>query len=361
VSAATAGSAEGAAARELDVDRLAGWLDEHVAGFRCPLQVERFAGGQSNPTYRLSSPSGRYVMRKKPDGELLPSAHAVDREYRVMTALRDTPVPVPATFGYSADASVIGTPFFVMDCVEGRIFWDPALPELSPAERGALWDDVNRVVAALHRVDVGAVGLADYGRPGNYFERQIARWTRQYRASTTQPIEAMERLIDWLPAHVPGGDETTLVHGDLRLDNMIVHPTEPRVVALLDWELSTLGHPLADLSYHVITWRLTAAQFRGMAGKDLAALGIPAEADYVARYCARTGRAPIDRAEWEFHVAFSMFRLAAILQGIARRAEDGTAASTQALETGRKARPIAEAAWAQVRALESTGRAGAVH
>jgi aminoglycoside phosphotransferase (APT) family kinase protein len=339
-----------------DVDALAGWLTANVAGFRGPLQVERFAGGQSNPTYRLSAPSGRYVLRKKPEGILLPSAHAVDREYRVMTALRDTPVPVPGTFGYCADPAVIGTPFFVMDCVEGRIFWDPALPELAPAERGALWDDVNRFVAALHLVDVDAVSLADYGRPGNYFERQIARWTRQYRASAAAPIEAMERLIEWLPAHAPSGDETSLVHGDLRLDNMIVHPTEPRIVAVLDWELSTLGHPLADLSYHVMSWRLTADQFRGMAGKDLAALGIPSEAAYVAAYCARTGRAPIERAEWEFHLAFSMFRLAAILQGIARRAEDGTAASAEAVATGRKARPIAEVAWRQVEALEAAVR-----
>ena len=344
------------AAPKLDIEALEAWLSEHVAGFRGPLQIERFAGGQSNPTYRLSAPSGRYVLRKKPEGALLPSAHAVDREYRVMTALRDTPVPVPRTFGYCADAAVIGTPFFVMDCVEGRIFWDPSLPELSRAERGALWDDVNRVVAALHRVDVAAAGLADYGRPGNYFERQIARWTRQYRASEMAPIEAMDRLIEWLPAHVPKSDETTLVHGDLRLDNLIVHPSEPRVVAVLDWELSTLGHPLADLSYHVMTWRLTSGQFRGMAGQDLAALGIADEAAYVAAYCARAGRAPIDRATWEFAMAFSMFRLAAILQGIARRAEDGTAASSEAVEAGRRARPIADVAWQQVQSLSAAAR-----
>jgi aminoglycoside phosphotransferase (APT) family kinase protein len=336
-----------------DVAALECWLGEHIAGFRGPLRVERFAGGQSNPTYRLSAPSGSYVLRKQPAGVLLPSAHAVDREYRVMTALRDTPVPVPRTFGHCADPSLIGTPFFVMDCVAGRIFWDPALPELGPAERGALWDDVNRVVAELHRVDVDAVGLADYGRPGNYFERQIARWTRQYRASEMAPIAAMDRLIEWLPAHVPPGDETTVVHGDLRLDNMIVHPSEPRVVALLDWELSTLGHPLADFSYHVMTWRLGAAEFRGMAGRDLAALGIPGEDAYVAAYCARVGRAPIDRSTWEFAMAFSMFRLAAILQGIARRAEDGTAASSEAVEAGRRARPIAEVAWRQVETLQS--------
>ncbi len=336
-----------------DLRPLERWLAANVAGFRGPLHAERFAGGQSNPTYRLTARSARYVLRTKPQGELLPSAHAVDREYRVITALADTAVPVPRTFGYCGDASIIGTPFFVMDWVDGRIFWDLALPELARDERGALWDDLNRVVAALHRIDIDQVGLADYGRPGNYFERQIARWTRQYRASETQPIAAMDRLIEWLPAHVPPGDETAIVHGDLRLDNVIIHPTEPRVVALLDWELSTLGHPLADLSYHVMTWRLTADQFRGMADKNLASLAIPSEAEYVAAYCTRVGRAPIPPAAWEFHLAFSMFRLAAILQGIARRAEDGTAASAEAVATGRKARPIAEAAWQQVEALAS--------
>ena len=334
------------------VAALEAYLAEHVPGYRGPLRIERFAGGQSNPTYRLGAASGRYVLRKKPDGELLPSAHAVDREYRVMSALRNTPVPVPRTHAYCADASVIGTPFFLMDYVEGRIFWDPALPELSRDDRAALWNDVNRVVAALHCVDIDRVGLADYGFRGNYCERQIGRWTKQYRASETERIEAMDRLIEWLPAHIPPGDDTTLVHGDLRLDNMMVHPTEPRVVAVLDWELSTLGHPLADLSYHAMTWRLSAEQFRGIAGRDLAALGIPGEAGYVAAYCERTGRAPIDPGAWEFYMALSMFRLAAILQGITRRAQDGTAASAEAVETGRKARPIAEVAWRQVEALQ---------
>ena len=351
-----ASAAESADRPPFDVAALDVYLSRHVEGYRGPLQVARFAGGQSNPTYRLNAASGGYVLRKKPEGVLLPSAHAVDREYRVMTALRDTPVPVPRTFAYCADASVIGTPFFVMECVEGRIFWDPALPELSRTERHALWDDVNRVVAALHRVDVSAVGLADFGRPGNYFERQIGRWSKQYRASETEPIEAMDRLIDWLPEHIPPGDDVAIVHGDLRLDNMIIHPREPRVVALLDWELSTIGHPLADLSYHAMTWRLAASEFRGMADKNLASLGIPEERDYLAAYIRRTARQSIDAAAWEFHMAFSMFRLAAILQGIARRAEDGTAASAQAIETGRRARPIAELAWRQVEALQSASR-----
>lgn len=334
-----------------DPDRLDDYLRRHVAGYQGPLRVEQFKGGQSNPTFRLSAGGRHYVLRKKPAGALLPSAHAVDREYRVITALRGTDVPVPLTYCYCDDASIIGTPFYVMDCVDGRVFWDPALPELSRADRSALWDDVNRVVAALHSLRPAEVGLADYGRPGNYFERQIARWAKQYRASQTEPIDAMDRLIDWLPAHMPLEDETRIVHGDLRLDNLIIHPTLPRVAAVLDWELSTLGHPLADLSYHVMTWRLTAEQFRGMAGADLAALGIPAEADYVQRYCERTGREPIDPQQWEFHLAFSMFRLAAILQGIAKRVLDGTASSASAAETGRRARPIAEAAWRQVRAL----------
>jgi aminoglycoside phosphotransferase (APT) family kinase protein len=312
------------------------------------------AGGQSNPTYRVTFGARAYVLRKQPDGPLLPSAHAVDREYRVLTALAGSDVPVPRTYVYCDDRAVIGTPFFVMDFVPGRTFWDPALPELSAHERAALWDDANRVIAALHRVDYARIGLGDYGKPGNYFERQIGRWTRQYRASETEHIESMDRLIEWLPQRIPPGDETSIVHGDYRLDNLLVHPVEPRVVAVLDWELSTLGHPLADFSYHVMAWRLTQAQFRGMAGSDYAALGIPTEREYVRAYCRRTGRSDIDPAEWEFYVAFSMFRLAAILQGIARRAIDGSAASAEARETGARARAIGDAAWAQVARITAT-------
>jgi len=319
-----------------------------VPGATGAFELSPISGGQSNPTFRARFGAHAYVVRKQPDGVLLPSAHAVDREYRIMTALAGTDVPVPRTYAYCADRSVIGTPFFVMEYVPGRTFWDPALPELGRAGRSALWDDANRVIAALHRVDYAALGLADFGRPGNYFERQIARWTRQYRASETGRIESMDRLMEWLPHAVPSGDETTIVHGDFRLDNLLVHPREPRVVAVLDWELSTLGHPLADLSYHVMAWRLTMAQFRGMAGSDYAALGIPTERDYLHAYCARTGRRDIDPIEWEFYIAFSMFRLAAILQGIARRAVEGTAASAEAVDTGRRARAIADAAWAQV-------------
>ncbi len=337
---------------DFEVQRLEAWMHANIEAFRAPLALSRFKGGQSNPTYLVTDAGGnRFVLRKKPAGELLPSAHAVDRECRVIDALRATDVPVAGARGYCDDAGVIGTPFYVMDFVEGRILWDPSLPGMGHAERTAIYDDLNRVVAALHRVDYQAVGLGDYGRAGNFFDRQIGRWTRQYRAAAADdPIPAMDRLIEWLPAHVPPNDETCVFHGDLRIDNMIFHPTEPRVLAVLDWELSTLGHPLADFAYHALPWRLTAAQFRGMAGADYASLGIPDEAAYLKAYCERTGREPIDPAHWEFYLAYSMFRLAAILHGISQRARDGTASSAEAIETGARARPIAEAAWRQVEA-----------
>ncbi|VTU39929.1 phosphotransferase [Variovorax sp. PBL-E5] len=335
-------------------ERLEAWMHANVEGFEGPLEREPFEGGQSNPTFLLTGAKGtRYVLRKKPDGVLLPSAHAVDREFRAISALRDTQVPVAPALGFCGNAEVIGTPFYVMAFVDGRIFWDPTLPGLSNPERAAIYDDMNRVVAELHRVDHRAVGLADYGRPGNFFDRQIGRWTRQYHEAVSPgapAIPAMERLIEWLPRHVPFDDSTCIFHGDLRIDNMIFHPTEPRVLAVLDWELSTLGHPLADFAYHALPWRLTASQFRGMAGTDYAALGIPDEQVYLQTYCRRTGRAPIDPAHWEFYLAYSMFRLAAILHGILKRAADGTASSSQARETGARARPIAEAAWKQVEA-----------
>lgn len=333
----------------IDTAALAHWLRGHMEGVQAPLRAERFSGGQSNPTFLLTDAAGqRYVLRKKPAGELLPSAHAVDREYRVMKALEHSDVPVARMLCYCDDDQVIGTPFYVMEFVEGRIFWDPALPELQADQRAALYRDMNRVVAALHRVDYAAVGLEGFGRPGNFLARQIARWTRQYQASVTEPIPSMDRLIDWLPAHVPARDETAIFHGDLRLDNMIFHPTEPRVLAVLDWELSTLGHPLADFAYHALPWRLTSDQFRGMAEKNIAALGgIPSEQEYLRSYCKATG-GDVDPAEYEFCIAYSMFRLAAILQGILRRSIDGTASSPQARETGLKARAIAEAAWRQV-------------
>lgn len=334
-----------------DVEALARFMTTHVEGFSRPIVVKPLAGGQSNPTFRITTPSADFVLRKKPGGVLLPSAHAVEREYRVMSALRNTAVPVPRTYALCEDASVIGTPFFVMEYVDGRVHLDPMLPGATAGYRAALWDDINRVIAALHAVDVDSVGLADYGKSGNYFERQLARWTRQYRASETERIDAMENLIAWLPGRIPANDRTAITHGDFRIDNLVVHAREPRVLAVLDWELSTLGHPLADLAYHMLAWRLTADQFRGMAKQDYAALGIPTEPAYVDAYCRRAGQARIDPGEWEFHLAYSMFRLAAILQGIARRAVDGTAAGADAAAVGRRARLIAEEAWRSVRSL----------
>jgi aminoglycoside phosphotransferase (APT) family kinase protein len=329
-----------------DTAALERYMRANVEGFGGALTVEQFRGGQSNPTFLLSDGKTRYVLRRKPPGKLLPSAHAVDREFRVLKALHGTDVPVAKPYALCEDESVIGTAFYIMEFMQGRVLWDPSLPGLSTAERGAIFDEMNRVIAALHRVDYQAVGLGEYGRPGNYLERQIARWTKQYRASETERIEAMENLIEWLPKNIPAGDETTIVHGDYRLDNVIFHPTEPRILAVLDWELSTLGHPLADFAYHCMTWRLTPAEFRGMQGFDFAALGIPSEADYVARYCERTGRSGIEN--WDFYMAFNMFRLAGILQGIMGRVVEGTASSQHAIESGKRARPMAEAGWRQV-------------
>jgi aminoglycoside phosphotransferase (APT) family kinase protein len=333
---------------EFDERRLDTYLRAQLESYDGPYSIRSLVGGQSNPTFLLEGRSHRLVLRKQPDGALLPSAHAIDREFQVTRALIGTDVPVPHALCFCTDASIIGTPFYLMDFVSGRQYVDPALPGLHASERTAIWREINRVVAALHLVDYDAVGLGTYGRPGNYFERQIARWSRQYRASETERIESMELLMEWLPLHVPASDETALVHGDLRIDNLLFDPVEPRVIAVLDWELSTLGHPLADLSYHVMSWRLTAEQFRGMAGNDFHALGIPDEAEYVRMYCERTGRGGIDASEWEFHMTFSMFRLAAILQGIVKRAIKGNASSDQALATGRRARTIADIAWQQV-------------
>lgn len=334
---------------KFDVAALERWMQTHVEGFSGPLTVEQFKGGQSNPTFRLTTPSRRYVMRSKPGpvARLLPSAHAIEREFKVQRALAGTDVPVAQMFGLCEDESVIGRAFYIMDCVEGRVLWEQSLPGMAPAERAAIYDEMNRVIAALHRVDVQAVGLADYGKPGNYFARQIGRWSKQYQLSETDPVPEMNQLIDWLPAHIPEGDETTVVHGDYRLDNMIFHPTEPRVLAVLDWELSTLGHPLADFSYHCMSWHIPPEQFRGIAGLDLARLGIPDESAYIRRYCERTGRDAI--GHWDFYLAYNCFRLAAILQGIVKRALDGTASSPQALEQGQRVRPLAELAWSFAR------------
>jgi aminoglycoside phosphotransferase (APT) family kinase protein len=336
-----------------EIPALEAFLAARLPGFAGPLAVEQFKGGQSNPTYKLVTPGRAYVMRSKPApvARLLPSAHAIEREYRVMHALAATDVPVAGMLLLCEDESVIGRAFFVMEFIEGRVLWDQGLEGATPAERGAIYDEMNRVIAAMHSVAVDQVGLADYGKPGNFFERQIGRWTRQYQASITEPIEAMDRLIEWLPAHMPASalDEAkvAVVHGDFRMDNLIFHPTEPRVLAVLDWELSTLGHPLGDFAYHCMAWHIPPGTFRGIAGLDHAALGIPSERDYVRRYCERTGRADPDAllADWNFYLAYNLFRLAAILQGIARRVVDGTAASAQAHATGADARPLAELAW----------------
>ena len=336
-----------------EIERLEGWLRRHVADFRGRLRVETLAGGQSNPTYRLEAGDRRWVLRRKPPGALLASAHAVEREYRAMAALADSDVPVPRVHALCEDDSPIGSTFVVMDFVEGRIFGDPTLPGLASAERAAIYDAMAGTLAAIHRVDVQAVGLADYGRPQNYLSRQIARWTRQYRDSETLRIEAMERLIAWLPAHLPQAlDEEPggLVHGDFRIDNLIFHPTEPRVLAMIDWELSTLGHPLADLAYHLMAWRVTADEFRGLRGSDLAALGIPDEAGHLQSYRGHGGRAP--GPHWDYAMAFNMFRMAAILQGILARSQRGTAAAADAESTGHRARRMAEAGWRQVERLQ---------
>ncbi len=336
-----------------DTERLAAWMREHVDGGIGTLEIAQFKGGQSNPTYLVTAGARRFALRRKPPGKLLPSAHAVDREYRVMAALAGTDVPVPKTYALCDDAEVIGTAFFLMDYVEGRVLWDPTLPELTPAQRTAHYREMNRVIAALHRVDPAAVGLADYGKPGNYLARQIDRWSRQYRASETERIEAMDRLIEWLPANVPPGEETSIVHGDYRIDNVVFHPTEPRILAVLDWELSTLGHPLADFAYHCMTWRMPeGAHARGLAGVDFAALEIPTEHEYVAMYCKATGRDRIDH--FEYYVAYNMFRLAAILQGVMARALQGNAASAEALAAGRRTRAIAEEGWRQVERMLAT-------
>ena len=336
-----------------DSDALTRWLQPRLPGFAGPLTVEQFKGGQSNPTYKLLTPGGSYVMRAKPGpvARLLPSAHAIEREYRVMNALATSAVPVPRMHLLCEDESVIGRAFYIMSFVDGRVLWDQALPGMTKAERAAIYDEMNRVIAALHVVDAAAAGLTGYGKPGNYFERQIGRWSKQYMASITQPIEAMDRLMAWLPAHMPAGARdpsiASVVHGDYRLDNLVWHPTEPCVLAVLDWELSTLGHPLADFSYHCMAWHIPPGTFRGIGGLDLAALGIPLEADYVQRWCERTRLATAEAlaADWNFYLAYNLFRIAAILQGIAKRVEDGTAASDQARQSGAGARPLAELGW----------------
>jgi aminoglycoside phosphotransferase (APT) family kinase protein len=330
-----------------DTEALARWMRDRVAGFGGDLTVEQFKGGQSNPTFLLQAGGQRYVLRRKPPGELLPSAHAVDREFRVISALGQTEVPVARAHALCTDTSVIGAMFYVMEYVEGRVLWDPALPGIDAPRRRAYFDELGRVIAALHCVDPVAIGLADYGKPGNYIERQVGRWTKQYRAAETDQIDAVERLIEWLPAHVPPGDESRIVHGDYRFDNVIFHPTEPRILAVLDWELSTLGHPLVDFAYHCMAWHMAGGEgTRGLGGVDLQAMGIPTEAEYLQWYLKRTGRPEPSREDWIYFLVFGMFRLVGIVQGIKKRALQGNASSEQAAQAGSRVRPLAEQAWA---------------
>ncbi len=327
----------------LDLTRLQAWLSANVPGYFGTPTLVAFEGGQSNPTFRLTADSGDYVLRRKPAGIVLPSAHAVEREFRVMRALAGTDVPVAKVLALCEDTAVIGSPFFVMEYVPGRVFWDPRLPGLPREQRASMFDAMNATIAALHQVDWRAVGLEGFGRPENYLGRQIARWSKQYRASETKAIPAMDALIEWLPHHAPARDAVSIVHGDFRMDNLLFHPTEPRVVAVLDWELSTLGDPVADFAYHAMSWRISPSLFRGLAGEDLTVLGIPTEAEYVAAYFRRVRTKPV--SDWNYYIVFSLFRMAAILQGIAKRAQDGTAASPQAVDVGGRAGPLAELAW----------------
>lgn len=313
--------------QRFDEAALAAWLDANIEGFGRDLTIQQFQGGASNPTFLLTTDGGRYVLRKKPPGQLLASAHQVDREYRIMKALEGTGVPVPHMRALCVDDGVIGTSFYVMDFLEGRIFRDAKLPDLSPADRTAVYDQLNATLAKLHQVDFESVGLGDYGRPGDYFERQAKRWTTQYRGAETELIPEMEELIATLPGRIPADRSVSIAHGDYRLENVMFHPTEPRLIAVLDWELSTLGHPLADLAYNAFLWRSESLSWGSLTGVDFAASGIPTEADYVKTYLARTGRGPVE--DWPFYVAFGVFRLASISQGVYRRVLAGTAASTR--------------------------------
>ena len=344
-SAQNRGTGEVREGHRFDSARLDVWMRANVEDYSGPLAVEQFKGGQSNPTYKLVTPGRAYVLRRKPPGRLLPGAHAVDREYRVITALGAQGFPVARSFGLCLDEEVIGTPFYVMEMVEGRIFWDPAFGEIAATDRPAYFDAMNATIAALHLVDPEEAGLADYGKPGNYFARQIARWSKQYVEDVEAGrVAAMDRLAEWLPHNIPPDEPSPrIIHGDFRCDNMIFHPSKPKVLAVLDWELSTLGHPLADFSYHLMMYRMPDALGR----LGLAALNIPTEADYVAAYCRRTGRDGI--ADLDFYIAFNLFRLAGIVHGIKGRLARGTAASAHAADMVKRLEPLADLAWEQAK------------
>ncbi len=328
---------------KFDEAALDAYMHENVDGYQGPLSVRKFKGGQSNPTYLITTPAKKYVLRRKPPGKLLPSAHAVDREYRVMTALGRQDFPVPKTYALCEDDSVIGTTFFIMDYVDGRIFWDASLPEVPKEERKPLFHALIDTLADLHTIDVKKAGLADYGKPGNYFERQIGRWSKQYSAAETETIEEMDNLMKWLPTAIPSDDATSVVHGDFRFDNAIMHPSEAKVLAVLDWELSTLGHPLADFTYFLMVWHMPKSVRGGLMGVDLAAEGLPTIDEAVARYSARTGRDGVP--DLNFCLAYNMFRLASIVQGVYARSLQGNASSPEAKEMGAQVKPLAALAW----------------
>lgn len=328
----------------IDAEKLLPWLEANVAGFKGPLEIRKFRGGQSNPTYQLVTPGQRYVLRRKPPGKLLPSAHAVDREYKVIAALNTVNFPVAKAYALCMDESILGTIFYVMEQVEGRILWDGTLPDYAPAERRKIYEAEIGTLAALHNVDYKAIGLEDYGKPGNYFSRQVSRWTKQYQASETSVIPEMNKLIAWFPDHTPEDDQTSIVHGDYRLDNMILHPTEPKVAAVLDWELSTLGNPLADFSYFLMSWVMPSQERGGLSGiDDLTAYGIPTIEEAVAQYCKATGRDGLPNLDWYF--AYNLFRLAGICQGIVGRVRDGTANSAHAATMEARVPVLAKGAW----------------
>jgi aminoglycoside phosphotransferase (APT) family kinase protein len=344
---AFSGTKEAATALRLDAARLEAYLAQHVKSFAGPLTVKQFKGGQSNPTYLLETPARRYVLRRKPPGKLLPSAHAVDREYRVIRALHAQGFPVAEPLLLCDDDSVAGTPFYLMSFVDGRVFWEPQMPGSNPAERAAVYGAMNATIAQLHSFEPSKIGLSDFGKGENYVARQVDRWSKQYRASETEKIDAMERLIDWLPKHIPPAGPARLVHGDYRLDNLIVAQDAPKIVAVLDWELSTLGDPLADFSYHLMAWHMphsdSAAGTASLIGHDLSALGIPSMSDYVDTYVAHTGLDP--RPYLPAYLAYNFFRIAAILQGIIGRVRDGTATSEFAPAKAEMIRPLADRAW----------------
>ncbi|MBV9509973.1 MAG: phosphotransferase [Caulobacteraceae bacterium] len=327
-----------------DEAALDAWMKAHVEDHAGPIKVEQFKGGQSNPTYKVSSPRGAYVLRRKPPGLLLKGAHAVDREHRVLAALGSVGFPVPRVYDLCEDDAVIGTAFYLMDMVQGRIFWDATFPDVGPEDRPAYFDAMNETAARLHQIDYAAIGLGDYGKPGNYFQRQISRWGQQYLEDTDAGRDPnMDKVLEWLPAHIPPGDEASIVHGDYRVDNMIFHPTEPRVIAVLDWELSTIGHPLADFAYGAMMYHMPPDIVAGLAGADLKALNIPSEEEYVAAYCRRTGRDGMP--DYPFYLAFNFFRFAAIFHGIKGRVIRGTASSANAQERAGKFPVTAEIAW----------------